>query len=102
MKNRVVNYYSRIGTWVGYTLCLRRSQHFGFYDDNTKSEKQAQNNMLKLISDKLDIKKGMKVLDAGCGQGFVEKYLASKFDAEFTGITITPREVKVATKQLKK
>jgi len=102
MKNKVIEYYSRPGTWLGYTLCLNRSQHFGLYKDNTKSEKQAQQNMLHLISDKLDIKKGMNILDAGCGQGFVEKYLAGVFNASFTGITITPREVKVAKKQLKK
>lgn len=101
-QNKVVNYYSRPGTWLGYTLCLQRSQHFGYYDDNTKSEKQAQNNMLELIANMLEIKKGMSILDAGCGQGFVEKYLVDKFDASFTGITITPREVKIATDQLKK
>jgi ubiquinone/menaquinone biosynthesis C-methylase UbiE len=99
-NNKVVNYYSRFGTWAGYTMFLGRSQHFGYYDDKTRTEKQAQSNMLKLIADSLRIEKGMQVLDAGCGQGFVEKYLASKIDASFTGITITPREVKVATKQL--
>ena len=81
-------------------MFLGRSQHFGYYDKHTKTEKQAQTNMLKLIADKLGIENGMTVLDAGCGQGFVEKYLTSKIDASFTGIMITPREVKVATKQL--
>jgi cyclopropane fatty-acyl-phospholipid synthase-like methyltransferase len=75
---------------------MRRSQHFGYYESNTSSETVAQDNYHKQFTQLLDLKSGMKVLDAGCGQGVVACYLAKKFDVSVTGITITPYEVKSA------
>lgn len=97
-ENRVARYYSRFGSWAGYNLVLGRSQHAGYWDSNTKSEKQAQANFLVEFAKLLNLKSGDKVLDAGSGQGVMARFLAKEYGAEVTGITITPREVKISEK----
>ena len=97
-KNNVADYYSRFGSWAGYNLVLGRSQHAGYWLDDTKNERQAQDNYMQEVAKKLNLKSGEKALDAGSGQGYAARYLAELTRAEITGITITPREVKISEK----
>lgn len=106
MKNRTTQemsarYYAKIGSRIGYKLVMKRSQHFGFYDKQHQNEDLAQEKYHENIDALLDLKPGMSVLDAGCGQGVVGCYLATKNDIDLTGITITPHEVKSATNRAK-
>ncbi len=80
---------------------MRRSQHFGYYDQNHKIEDTAQTNYHEKFSKLLDLKPDMKVLDAGCGQGVVACYLAKHFGVHVSGITIAKHEVNTATKRAK-
>ncbi|MFZ1258756.1 MAG: methyltransferase domain-containing protein [Candidatus Saccharimonas sp.] len=100
--NGVARYYSRIGSWAGYNLVLGRSQHAGYWKDDTRSEKQAQHNYLEELAKLLKLKPDDKVLDAGSGQGYAARYLAETTGAQITGITITPREVVVSEKLSRK
>ncbi len=98
VENGVADYYSRFGSWAGYNVVMGRSQHAGYWTENTKNEKQAQRNYLEKLAGLLKLKPGERVLDAGSGQGYAARYLARKTGAKITGITITPREVKVSRK----
>jgi cyclopropane fatty-acyl-phospholipid synthase-like methyltransferase len=91
------HYYAKLGSRIGYKLVMKKSQHFGFYDKQHQGEDLAQEKYHENINELLNLKPGMSVLDAGCGQGVVGCYLASKNDINLTGITITPHEVKSAT-----
>ena len=93
-SNDVAEYYSRVGSWAGYNIILGRSQHAGYWESGIKNEKQAQRNFLYKFAQALDLKQDNIVLDAGSGQG----YLAEATGAKITGITITPREVKISEK----
>ncbi len=95
-SNGVAAYYSRFGSWAGYNLVMGRSQHAGYWDDDTRNEKEAQQNYLERLAGLLQLQKGERVLDAGSGQGYAARYLAEATGAEVTGITITPREVRVS------
>ncbi len=97
-ENGVAAYYSRIGSWAGYNLVMGRSQHAGYWTRQTKNEREAQMNYLQELNQLMDLKKGEAVLDAGSGQGYAARYFATHTGAHITGITITPREVKVSTK----
>lgn len=92
----VARYYSRFGSWAGYNLVMGRSQHAGYWESDTANEKTAQHNFLKKLSDLLQLQPGERVLDAGSGQGYAARYLAKTTGAKITGITITPREVKIS------
>ena len=94
-------YYAKLGSRIGYKLVMKKSQHFGFYDDQHQNEDLAQEKYHENINELLDLKPGMTVLDAGCGQGVVGCYLAAKNDIQLTGITITPHEVKSASNRAK-
>lgn len=101
-QQATAKYYSRLGSRLGYLLVMRRSQHFGYYDQNHQNEDAAQAQYHKKFSELLKLKPGMKLLDAGCGQGVVACYLAKHFKVNVTGITIAKHEVKTAAKRAKK
>lgn len=92
-------YYAKLGSRLGYKLVMKKSQHFGYYDKQHTNEDAAQDKYHTNLNKLLKLEPGMKVLDAGCGQGVVGCYLASKNDIQLTGITITPHEVKSATRR---
>lgn len=95
-QQAVARYYSRIGSRLGYRLVMKKSQHFGYYDENHTDEPSAQRKYHEEFAKILDLQSGMKVLDAGCGQGVVASYLAENHDVHVTGITIVPYEVESA------
>lgn len=56
----------------------------------------AQQNKLKLICEKLQLKKGMTLLDIGCGWGGLAAYAAENYGVKVTGITISAEQQKMA------
>lgn len=97
-ENGVAKYYSRFGSWAGYNLVLGRSQHAGYWGGSTRNEKQAQQKILEEFAKLLNLQPGEKVLDAGSGQGVMARFLAETTGARVTGITITPREIKISNR----
>ncbi len=101
---KIIKYYKRFPTRIGYRCFLRGSQHFGFYPQGRAeiSEKEAQILMQDLVSEKLVLQEGEKILDAGCGRGVVATYLAHQKNVEIWGITIVPFEKRIAEKRARK
>ncbi|MDO4781007.1 MAG: methyltransferase domain-containing protein [Candidatus Saccharibacteria bacterium] len=97
-ENGAARYYSRIGSWAGYNLVLGRSQHAGYWREETKNEREAQQNFLEEFAKLLNLRPGERVLDAGSGRGVMARYLAEKTGVEVIGITVTPREITVSNK----
>lgn len=97
-QQKVINYFSGFGSRLGYNFILGGVKHFGYYPNKRPdiSEKEAQNLLQDFVGKKLGLKPNQQILDAGCGQGIVATYLASKFGADITGITIVPFEVEEA------
>jgi len=58
---------------------------------------EAQMNKMLLIGKKLHLKSGMKVLDIGCGWGYLAKFLAINFDVHVIGITLSKEQLDYAT-----
>lgn len=56
----------------------------------------AQRQKLRHIAAKLLIRPGMRVLDIGCGWGGLALYLADRFGARVTGITVSDEQLGVA------
>ena len=84
--------------WKGYeTLGL----HEALYEKNTKNFEEGLLNMNNFVGRLLGLKEkqSAKILDAGCGVGGTSIYLGNKFkNVQFTGITITPKQVIWANK----
>lgn len=56
----------------------------------------AQEAKLDLVCRKLNLQKGQRVLDIGCGWGSFAKYAAEKYGAEVVGITISKEQAELA------
>jgi cyclopropane-fatty-acyl-phospholipid synthase len=57
---------------------------------------EAQENKLELTCRKLELERGMKVLDIGCGWGGFAKYAAERFGVSVTGLTVSAEQAKSA------
>lgn len=58
-----------------------------------KTLDQAQTDKYDLIAKKLQLKRGMKVLDVGCGWGGLAIHLAKKYGVEVVGITPAKEQI---------
>ena len=76
-----------------------RHIHDGYYITGQESKEEAQENLIKLLAEKADIKKGSNILDVGCGIGGSSIFLSKHFNARATGITLSPVQVNMATEQ---
>jgi len=103
-KKGIVNYYQS-SQWLYRLFCYNPQSlgmHFGFWNKNTKNRQEAISNENEEIIKVAGIKRGMKVLDAGCGIGGTSLQIAKKKGAEVWGITIVPQHVILANKYAKK
>jgi cyclopropane-fatty-acyl-phospholipid synthase (EC 2.1.1.79) len=57
---------------------------------------EAQQNKLELICRKLNLQKGMTLLDIGCGWGGLAAYAAENYGVKVTGVTISAEQQKLA------
>lgn len=57
---------------------------------------KAQEAKFDLICRKLDLKKGMSVLDIGCGWGTFMKYAAMKYGVRAVGVTVSKEQAELA------
>jgi cyclopropane fatty-acyl-phospholipid synthase-like methyltransferase len=103
--NEVVNakiekYYDDSTFFYRYFWMKKKnlSMHYGFWDKNTKNIDDAFINENRYVADTLGIKKGDKVLDAGCGFGGTAIWIAENYGAEVTGVTITKKHIPIAKK----
>lgn len=77
-----------------------RDLGFNLYDGNlNKTLKQSQVDKYEYIVNHLKIKKGMKILDCGCGYGDWLNYLKTHMECEVAGINISPEQASFASKE---
>ena len=86
-----------------YRLFLDRGMQYSCAyftsDDNTLEE--AQQNKLRLIASKLDLKPGQKILDIGSGWGDMALYLGRMADVKVLGVTLSKEQCKLANEKAK-
>jgi cyclopropane-fatty-acyl-phospholipid synthase len=63
------------------------------YWKNAKTLDEAQEAKLDLICQKLQLQKGMTLLDIGCGWGSLMKYAAQKYEVSCVGLTVSKEQV---------
>lgn len=71
------------------------------YWKNVDTLDAAQEAKFDLICRKMHLKKGMKVLDIGCGWGTLAEYMAKNYEVEVTGITVSREQLKYARERCK-
>jgi sterol 24-C-methyltransferase len=99
----VQEYYSSLESRLGYRLLLGNSRHCGLYPNGTISPfpiSKAHRAMEEKLYNRLALKPGAKVLDAGAGSGYVAMYMARK-GLNVHAIDITPIHVADAIRNVK-
>ena len=77
-----------LGPWNQYTCC---------FFDATGDLERAEVAKLEIICDKLELGRGERLLDIGCGWGGLAKYAAAARGCEVTGITLSDEQLRYAT-----
>ena len=86
-----------------YKLFLDEDMNYScaYYVDPNDTLEQAQQNKLRHIASKLDLKPGQRVLDIGSGWGGMALYLAANADVHVTGVTLSTEQLALARKRAK-
>jgi tocopherol O-methyltransferase len=72
--------------------------HHGYWIRGDETKEQAQVQLIEHLAQAAGLALGRKLLDVGCGFGGSSIYLARKYNADATGITISPVQVAMASK----
>ena len=112
LKDRIKQHYDLASDY--YVSLWGEHIHHGYWPTDeskaTESKETAQANLIRLLLSISGLdgsgpaqpdKKTLSVLDVGCGVGGTSRYLASELGAHVTGITISTRQVELATKLAK-
>ncbi len=73
--------------------------HMGTWETGEEDFNTAQEKTNIIMAQKAGIKKGDKVLDAGCGYGATARYLARTFECNIIGINISEKELELANQR---
>ncbi|MBI1227680.1 MAG: methyltransferase domain-containing protein [Bacteroidetes bacterium] len=96
----ITNYYDH--TEVHYRKFWKMEQsmglHYGVWDESTKNLAEAILNTNRQLAILGKISSKDVVLDAGCGVGGSSIFLAKNYGCQVTGITLSERQVKTATR----
>ena len=95
-KNDVREHYDMMSIW--YRLFWGDHLHHGWFRAGEGSPKKAQVEMLKRCAEMVGIRPGSSVIDVGCGYGGTSIYLASEFGCNVEGLSISPKQLRVATR----
>ncbi|KAK3377959.1 S-adenosyl-L-methionine-dependent methyltransferase [Podospora didyma] len=105
LKNRIKLHYDLASDY--YLNLWGEHIHHGYWaTEESKagdSKEVAQLNLIKLLLEiaGAPVGQGSGVLDVGCGVGGTTRYLASELGATVTGITISSKQVQIATRLTK-
>lgn len=94
----IVRYYDTLEPDYRYMWNLGRSvaMHFGYWDATTRNLPEALERENAVLAELAGVRRGERVLDAGCGLGGSALYLARQHGCRVTGITLSARQVRTA------
>ena len=95
-KSKIIDHYDRVSPY--YYSLWGEHLHHGYWIRGDESKETAQLQLIEYLSRLADVRAGSEVLDIGCGFGASSLYLAQKYAATATGITISPVQVEMANR----
>jgi tocopherol O-methyltransferase len=95
-KHKVIEHYDVVSPY--YRSLWGEHLHHGYWIRGDESKEKAQLQLIEHLARLAKVKPGSDILDIGCGFGASSLYLAKKYNATVTGITISSVQVEMATK----
>jgi tocopherol O-methyltransferase len=99
-KEKIRDHYDRVSPY--YHSLWGEHLHHGYWIRGDETKEQAQVQLIEHLAQAAGIAPGRRILDVGCGFGASSIYLARNYNAEATGITISPVQVEMANKAASK
>ncbi|MEJ2593964.1 MAG: class I SAM-dependent methyltransferase, partial [bacterium] len=97
----IADYYNQ--TQVHYRRWWKLDEamavHYGMWEKETASFRDSLINTNRKVAQIAGIRRGERVLDAGCGVGGSAFYLAEKYNCKVTGITLSENQLDFAQKK---
>jgi len=84
-----------LGNDLYQAMLDKRLNYTSAYWKNTKNLDEAQEAKLELVCKKIELKKGMTVLELGSGWGSFAKYAAEKYGAQVVGINVSKEQIEL-------
>ena len=100
-KMNVAHHYNLSDSLYDLFLDPKRQYSCGYFKNENDTLEIAQNNKIKHIIKKLNIKPNQKVLDIGCGWGSLAIDIARSVNCEVTGITLSENQFNYCVKRTK-
>lgn len=102
LQQRIQHFYDQSsGLWE---RIWGEHMHHGYYGADGRQKKERRQAQIDLIDELLrwgEVTQAQKILDVGCGIGGSSLYLAEKFGATATGITLSPVQAERARERAK-
>jgi tocopherol O-methyltransferase len=95
-KREIVEHYDVVSPY--YRSLWGEHLHHGYWIRGDESKEVAQLQLTEHLAMLANVQEGAAVLDIGCGFGASSLYLARRYKARATGITISPVQVEMARK----
>jgi cyclopropane fatty-acyl-phospholipid synthase-like methyltransferase len=95
-KEKVRDFYDRVSPYTQDLWGMHL--HHGYWISGEETKENAQIQLVEHLARLAGLAPGRKILDVGCGFGGSSIYLAKNYDADATGITISPIQVEMARK----
>src|SRR5258708_34341442 len=95
-KDKIRDLYDRVRPY--YQELWGAHLHHGYWISGQETKERAQVQLVGRLAHLAGLKQGYKILDVGCGFGGSSIHLAKNYDADATGITISPIQVEMARK----
>jgi len=95
-KRKIVEHYDMVSPY--YRSLWGEHIHHGYWIRGDESKETAQLQLAEHLAALAKVSTGAEVLDIGCGFGGSTLFLARKYQARATGITISPVQVEMARK----
>lgn len=95
-KSKIVEHYDLVSPY--YYSLWGQHLHHGYWIRGDESKEVAQQQLVEHLATLANIKPGAEILDIGCGFGASSLFLARRYGASATGITISPVQVEIANR----
>ena len=93
-KKEIADHYDRGNDFFACFLGESMVYTSGVFHGTHQTLEQAQFNKMSMICNKLQIKKGHRTLDIGCGWGSLVRHMSREFGAKATGVTLSKEGAK--------
>lgn len=94
-KQKIIEHYDVLSPH--YRRLWGEHLHHGYWTTGLETKEEAQEALTANLAEAAQIAPGAAVLDVGCGFGGSSIYLATRYKAQVTGITISPVQAAMAT-----